>query len=140
MPLAFNPEFFLPILIGIGCLIFSMRIVLRRDPKEPQETEAPIITDNEDDDLEDMFSRRHEEKLEPGRKAFYFLLFAGLGAASIVFGFAAIHPVLGYAAKGIIILTIIASIIVNARMDKKQLKQQAKEQEMASLTEKEADH
>jgi len=136
----FNPEFFLPVLIGIGCLIFSMRILLRSDRKEPQETEAPIMIDSDHDDLEETLSRRHEEKLEPGRKVFYFLLFAGLGAASIVFGFAAIHPVLGYAAKGIIILTIIASIIVNAQMDKNQLKQQAKEQEEKSLEEKKADN
>lgn len=135
MPLAYNLEFLLPLLIGIGCLIFSLRIVFRNSNKDLSEAQASPQalhfkeSGNDDDYDDDSLMRPPEEKLEPGRKVFYFLLFAGLGIASIVFGLAAIHPVLSYVAKGIIVLTIIASIIANARVDRKLAHQQTLEAE-----------
>ncbi len=145
MPLAYNLEFLLPVLIGIGCLIFSLRIVFRNSNKDLCEVEAiPQALhlkegENDDDYDDDSLMRPPEEKLEPGRKAFYFLLFAGLGIASIMFGLAVTHPVLSYVAKGIIVLTIIASIIANARIDRKLAHQQALEAEK-SLEENDADN
>jgi len=113
-PFLYDIEFLLPVLIGIGCFGFAMRILFRDEAKAKE-----TVEDEDEEDFEITLPRR-EEKLEPGRKVFYVLLFAGLGVASIIFGLAVLYPALSYAAKGIIILTIIASILVNARIDKKQ--------------------
>lgn len=137
MPISLYVEFLIPLLIGIACLVFSMRILFRSD--------AHNKTSEDISEYEDLDIPMHstDENLEPGRKAFYVILFAGLGAASIVFGFAALHPVLSYVAKGIIVLTIIGSMVINARVDKKLQKEQDKqtetEQEQAKEAEAETD-
>lgn len=114
MQILLNTEFVIPVLVGIGCLVFSMRILLRKDADQRE----PLREDIEGDDYDIPQVLRHED-MEPGRKIFYMLLFAGLGMASITFGLAVLYPFLEYIAKGIIVLTIIISIITNAQIDKK---------------------
>jgi len=132
MQTALNLEFLIPVLIGIGCLVFSMRTLFRNESKSKAKEGTS--------DDEALYAPLHisDKNLEPGRKAFYVILFAGLGAASIVFGWAALYPALGYLAKGIIILTIITSMIVNAQIDKKlkveQLAETEQEQEQEQET------
>ena len=110
MAIVLNPEFLIPCIVGLGCLIFSIRMLIRSPAhKEPEAQQAE----------DDIAINPGSETLEPGRKNFYILLFAGLGIASIVFGVATVYPVLTYAAKGIIVLTIIVSIALNARNDRR---------------------
>lgn len=110
MAIVLNPEFFIPCIVGLGCLIFSIRMLIRSPAhKEPETQRAE----------DDIVVNPESETLEPGRKNFYVLLFAGLGIASIVFGMATVYPALNYAAKGIIVLTIIVSIALNARNDRR---------------------
>lgn len=133
MAIALNPEFLTPCIIGVGCLLFAIRILLSRD------THIEPLQENETMTGESVPAVDTEHAgLEPGRKVFYALLFAGLGVASVIFGFSAEFPILHYVAKGAIILTIIISIGLNVRNDRKSTQDKI-QQEMETKTETKPD-
>ncbi|MAE51459.1 MAG: hypothetical protein CMH27_06590 [Micavibrio sp.] len=123
-------HFLIPLLIGTGCLIFTTNLLFqavsysRKQAQSCDNNHSKNITERENIAEKDIFLKdktalAHDTApMDMRRKIMYALLFGGLGIGSILFAFVEIHPDFKYAAKAIIFLTFITSILIGNRPQK----------------------